>query len=420
VSTLQDQPRPADAADDAPEAPAGARGSVTAAIWFRVLLAALLLLPWVVGLGIQQVNENRRETEFPSLEGDGLLETATFRQTDQALKDRLSLKVAVIRAMGETSVSAGQSLTDRVVTGSDGTPFSSEEFVKPCRQPIDWTLAEARLGRWQAAARERGGDVFLAVAPDKSSIERAKLGAAASDLLACADPVRVEAERRWADDPNAPVLTLWEQAEANAARYPDQAYQRGDTHWTARGAAVFAEEVVDRLSAPGSPAAQADPSVTGIDYAADLREYGTRERFGDLYRLMGSNRLDVVPVLGTERPGVDARRSVVPGETFRGVRTYRANGGGTVPVIPGTTLIVHDSFYDAAEQQLSPYFRKAIVMHWADLSKAAADGTLPAVDRVVFQTSQRSFGERVMQALADPATQIALDRALGVTPTTLD
>jgi SGNH hydrolase-like domain, acetyltransferase AlgX len=398
-----------------PEAPvdeqatehASARRSVKGSWWFRLGLAALLLLPWVVGAGVAKINENRREAQFPEVDAAALLDTDTFRQTDQALKDRLALKSIVTQAIGASSVAAGQSLTDRVVTGVDGEAFSSEEFALPCKNTLETAPVDAQLKRWQSAARERGGDVFIAVAPDKSSIERDKLGAFADDLLACADDARLKAVAQWGGKPNATVMTLWDELAAQNEKYDGTAYQRGDTHWTNRGAIVFSQSVVDRF------AQQAGVADT-IDYSGDIVDEGTRERAGDLYRLMGAARSDLVPVVGVDRPGVKVRRTVEPGTTFRGVRTYKAFGTETDGVIPGTTLIVHDSFLDAAEKQLSPYFEKAIVMHWADLTVAVREGTLPEVDRIVFETSQRGFVERVMVALQQPQTIAAIDKSLGI------
>jgi hypothetical protein len=384
-----------------------ARRSVKGSWWFRLGLAALLLVPWVVGAGVAKINENRREAEFPQVDAAALLDTGTFRQTDQALKDRLALKTIVTKAIGASSVAAGQSLTDRVVTGVDGEAFSSEEFALPCKDTLETTSVDAYLKRWQTAARDRGGDVFVAVAPDKSSIERDKLGAFADDLLACADDARLKALAQWGEDPNAPVMTLWDQLAAQNEKYDGTAYQRGDTHWTNRGAIVFSQSVVERL------AQQAGVADT-IDYSGDIIDEGTRPREGDLYRLMGAARADTVPVVGVDRPGVVVKRTVQPGTTFRGVRTYKAFGTDTEGVIPGTTLIVHDSFFDAAEKQFSPYFEKVVIMHWADLTVAVREGTVPQVDRIVFETSQRGFVERVMVALKQPQTVAALDQALGI------
>ena len=207
-----------DATTEAPEEPATTRTGVRGAIWFRLALAGLLLLPWVVGIGVTKVNENRRSTDFPAVGQESLLDTSTYRQTDQALKDRLALKTAVIRALGETSVAAGASLTDRVVTGTDGTAFSSEEFVKPCRNPFDAAQVDATMSRWQDAARQRGGDVFLVIAPDKSSIERDKLGSRADDLLACQDAARDKVLEQWGGQDDAVIMTLWDQMEQKSRR----------------------------------------------------------------------------------------------------------------------------------------------------------------------------------------------------------
>lgn len=383
------------------------RRSVKGSWWFRVALAALLLLPWVVGFGVAKVNENRRAADFPAVDAAQLLDTGTFRQADQALKDRLALKSIVTRAIGAASVATGQSLTDRVVTGEGGEAFSSEEFALPCQGTLETVPVDQRLQRWQDAARSRGGDVFIAVAPDKSSIERDKLGASADNLLACADDARTKALRQWGGDPNAPVMTLWDKLAAQNKKYDGTAYQRGDTHWTNRGAIVFSQSVVERLAAEAGVA-------DSIDFAGDVVDRGTRERAGDLYRLMGAPASDVVPVVGVERPGVVVKRSVEPGRTFRGVRTYRANGTNADGVIPGTTLIVHDSFFDAAEKQLAPYFEKAVIMHWADLTVAVEEGTLPRIDRIVFESSQRGFVDRAMVTLNQPATIAAIDEALGI------
>jgi hypothetical protein len=251
---------------------------------------------------------------------------------------------------------------------------------------------DAGLRQLRAIGATTGKSVTVAIAPDKSSILGDQLGGRAKALLSCANSVRAATEQTWPAGSGAPVLTVWQQIAAAQAEHPGEIFQFGDSHWTTRGALVFSQALLGQLADQG----EAPESLRGEPKG----EHAYDELLpSDLYRLMGVERPELVPVWKVTRKGVTVETTVKETASGRGLITYtssldgKAEDDGT-PMVAGDTLVINDSFFSRAELELAPYFRKLTVMHYADFLPAVQNGTLPHFDRLVVETVQRGWPER--------------------------
>jgi hypothetical protein len=366
------------------------RRSVRAARVLVALFAAALLAVWLLDPPLPWGDENRARAEFPRVSPSGLLSGADSRQADAALRDRLALREYVTEAIGEASRDKlGTSLNPAVVLGRNRTPFLSEDFTLPCQYGLDPATTGAGLDRLTQIARGTGKSIMVAIAPDKSAIMTDALGAHASALMACADQVRQQTEQAWPDPggtTEGPVVTSWNQLQAAQDEDPGSVFQKGDSHWTSKGALVWSRTVVDALIARG----EAPKSLAGAPHAVRVED---EKADNDLYRLMGITRNTMVPVYQVTRAGVTIRAHTEASPSGRGIAVFRA-WSTSAPMIKGRTLVVNDSFISRAEGLLAPYFTNLEVMHWSDFLTEVDRGDLPRFDRIIIETVQRGWPQR--------------------------
>ncbi|MFI7588438.1 hypothetical protein ACIB24_15315 [Spongisporangium articulatum] len=373
------------------------RRSVAAARVVTASIAFGLLSVWLVHPPLTGGDENRRESAFPawasSASGlaDRLLDGQQYRDTDAALRDRLALRRYVAEAVGEASSGEAGSLSPRVVVGDGGMPFLAEDFTAPCDVDFDPAATDAGLRALQALGSRTGRTISVAIAPDKSSILTDGLGRRGPALMSCSDDVRRRTLARWPAGSGTQVLTVWDQVAAAEKAHPGKIYQYGDTHWTTLGALTFAQALVASLVDAGqAPAAlRGDPVAKHVDDATLP---------GDLYRMMGVDRVETLPVYKVTRKHVSVTTKVTPTASGRGLVSYTAtvddSSDAKVPMVTGRTLVINDSFFSRAELELAPYFSKLTVMHYDDFTTAVRDGSLPDFDRLIIESVQRGWPAR--------------------------
>ncbi|MCD5315486.1 alginate O-acetyltransferase AlgX-related protein [Kineosporia babensis] len=386
------------------------RRSVRAARVLVAGFAAALLAVWLLDPPMPWGEENRKITSFPDVSPSGLLSGADSQQTDEALRDRLALRQYVTEAIGQASRDRlGTSLNPAVVLGRNRTPFLSEDFTLPCKHDFDPAPVAAGLDRLTGIAQANGKSLMVAIAPDKSAIMSGVLGKRADALLACSEQVRTQTEQTWAADPDGPVVISWDQLQAAQDEDPGSVFQKGDSHWTSKGALVWSKTVLDALIARG----EAPGSLAGAPKAVQVKD---EKADNDLYRLMGISRNTMVPVYQVTRDDVTIRAHTEQSPSGRGVAVFRA-WSTTAPMIKGRTLVVNDSFISRAEGLLAPYFTKLEVMHWSDFLTAVEEGELPEFDRIIIETVQRGWPQRAGWLVEGQPMHQALAEQLG-TPKT--
>lgn len=363
------------------------RRSVRAARVLVALVALGLLAVWLLDPPLPWGDENRIRAAFPGVSPSGLLNGSDAEQTDAALRDRLALRQYVVEAIGEASRDRlGASMNPDVVLGRNRIPFLSEDFTLPCQEDFDPTAVGAGLDELTRIADGTGKSIMVAIAPDKSAIMTDDLGARAGSLLACADQVRAATVGTWGERSDGPVVISWDQLQAAQDEHPGSMFQKGDSHWTSKGALIWSRTVIDALIARG----EAPRSLAG---APDAVRVGDEPADNDLYRMMGISRTASVPVYQVTRDDVTIRAHTESSPSGRGVAVFRA-WSTTAPMITGRTLVVNDSFISRAEGLLAPYFTHLEVMHWSDFLTAVDDGELPSFDRIIIETVQRGWPQR--------------------------
>ncbi|MBT0770370.1 hypothetical protein KIH74_15615 [Kineosporia sp. J2-2] len=363
------------------------RRSVRAARALIGGFAVALLGVWLLDPPLPWGAENRTITPFPHVSSSGVLSGADAAQTDAALRDRLALRQYVTEAIGEASRDRlGTSLNPAVVLGKKRTPFLSEDFTLPCKYEFDTTAVASGLSRLTGIAEGTGKSVMVAIAPDKSAILSGALGSRADALLACADSVRTQTEQTWDAQPLGPVVTSWRELQAAQDESPGSVFQKGDSHWTSKGALIWSKTVIDALVARG----EAPAALSGAPRAVQVQD---EQADNDLYRLMGVTHDTMVPVYQVTRDDVTIRAHTRESPSGRGVAVFRA-WSTTAPMIKGRTLVVNDSFISRAEGLLAPYFTRLEVMHWSDFLTAVQHDDLPPFDRIIIETVQRGWPQR--------------------------
>ena len=79
---------------------------------------------------------------------------------------------------------------------------------------------------------------------------------------------------------------------------------------------------------------------------------------------------------------------------------YTATGGD---VVPGTTLIVYDSFYRIIEDDVAPWFADSVWLHVDDLSRhGELAAQMPAFDRVIVERGERLAYLTAYEAMLRP------------------
>lgn len=344
------------------------RASRAIVIGFCAVLAAAWVVPGA------PVDENRARTEFPAFSRAGLASASDFRVVDAALIDRLGLKGDVVGAVGSALLAANVSTSPQVFLGPQGDTFFAPDFSLACEQRPLIPDAVTRISAMRDTLQRRGIDFVYAIAPDRTSIERDSLGPLTGPLMRCSDAVRAELEAA-AAQPGSPLLVGWDEVEA----VPGDRYIEGDTHWSGHAAVVFSRLLVDRLGADGV----AEP---GVFDPADVHPDVTVDYVGGLYALLGVDRSVPVTLYTTVRDGVTVRYE---NEEHDGAVSQRWTSTGP-GLIPGRTLILHDSFFYMEDSVLAPYFADLTSLPVTSLSTPGVLATLDGYDHVIVQQVQRT------------------------------
>lgn len=360
------------------------------------LLLAVLISPWVakaVGVDVFRV-EPSRPAAFPDIEPAHLFDAQRFAQIDSYLADRMPLKGETAQGATRAFVAAsGKSPVNNVFIGDHGNMFLSDDFTNPCSVSYSTQSLADTLRRWEEAGA--GRDVFLAIAPDKSSIQTEMLPNRAEAANSCQIERHAELLETFAD--NDQLIASWDALrDAERPGSPFRNYFRYDAHWTFRGGLVYAEEVVEHL-APGQ-----------FTSAETVR--GTNRRNpGAIARRMGWEEFEFRNKLGCARPGTTTAESV-DDIGIHGVRRFQSSG--TDDLIAGHTLVLHDSMMRYAQDPLSCHFESLELVHWDDFDTADFIGRVAGADRIIIQSVQRSMYVRTANQILNPTVDEAITQKL--------
>jgi hypothetical protein len=294
---------------------------------------------------------------------------------DQAVDDAFPLRAAAVgsRALIDYGALGGSTNPD-VVVGRDRWLFLTGEVFARCL----WDASEVLEIRDGLAAefRDQGIDVRFVIAPDKRTAYPQMLPPVMDGRPTCTDTERPAMRAGLADRPETTV-DLWGPVLGGIPPGDLHRYFRLDSHWTAEGAQPAIRALVESLA-------------PGLWDAAPPARVGEADHVGDLSALLGLPEKERAPVF--ERPGVTVTQADIPVTVKSGgvrpVVRFAATGSGGV--VPGTTLIVYDSFLRIIQDDVAPWFADSVWLHVDDLSRhGELAAQMPAFDRVIVQRGER-------------------------------
>ena len=361
-----------------------------------VFVVALLIPGIALLAGVRPPElENSTPAAMPAWSLGALTETATYAQVDRFLADHLPGRDRAVRAYAELDYQTLRGSTNPdVIVGAGDWLFFTGELRPTCAHTADEMLAAVDSVADDAAASGLG--FRFVMAPDKHGIEPERLGGAASLPTPCTDERREAIRAGMATRPDSTV-DLWGPVLAGRdAEAPEPVYFDQDSHWTPTGAMPAIEALVESL-APGT-----------WD-AADLSIDGTSTFPQELARLMGLPRDATVPAY-VVRPEMTVERGTVPTTVdlteAPDITTYTTTGDGAV--VPGTTLMVYDSFFNINRPRIVPWFEHTVWVHVGDLrAHPELVEDLPPFDRVVVERVERSAYDLDLAALMKPVLERA-------------
>ena len=331
-----------------------------------IVFCAVLVAPaamYAIGFDPRMI-ENRALTDYPEPDPTTLLDTDTYDQLARALVDRLPMRGHLVEFEAEArrKITFGGGGSDKVTIGRDGWLYLSDTLVNNCPGAnTDEFLKQ--LDAVRSDAEFAGVDFLMSVVPDKVLIypELRQPGLAGALGLSIAGDIQTEdsaaCSRQWNDDIRSAaadrewLLTFFDAMQEAADSSGALQYWKHDTHWTAAGATHQTRATIDAIDAGlWNP----DELTAGVD----------QTRIGDLARLLGHSTTEARPTVEIQRPGVrvlEQGGQAGPSESSIG-RSW-AKSEGPTEVIPGTTLMIGDSFGEQSWRQLQPYFEELIFLN---------------------------------------------------------
>ena len=269
----------------------------------------------------------------------------------------------------------------QVTAGTHGWFFLQGVLQRACSPFEPFSAAAAEWERLLAAIRASGRRAVLIVAPDKSTIY--------PEYLSLSDPLNrcgaIGSAALWSqiESPAAaragiiglrrPLLALKHNSSAPV-------YYKTDSHWNSIGALTMTQAAVAAMS----------PTVR-VQHS-EVVSTGYSRYTGDLLGLLGQSGSEMAPSVTIKR---------APG----------------APTIAAPTLLLGDSYQDAAIPEMTPYFQRLTVLNWNEATTAQQAAAIVAAHDVVLQTVEREFDYRATPVgFASPAFVALVKRTLAAHP----
>jgi alginate O-acetyltransferase complex protein AlgJ len=393
------------------------------------LIAALLLffgpgMAFVLGDRAEAV-ENRELAAFPSIElgwgflpavGGWAIDHLPLRSEAVLARTRISETVfgelpkysSASGGVGVAGVTGSKPASNddaadeiqypEVIEGRDDWLFYGVDVSAACNPAMTVKEITSNLQRLADAAAKTKRRLVIAIAPDKSSAHPELL----PENFAGKKCMQERKDAFWSSLlglPNVQVVDPRAALSTFESETGETVWRPNDTHWGPAGAAVFSKTVAEAIE-PGL----AETSRITAGPLANLP--------GDLSQMLGDLKQDPTLTATIERDGVTLRvdgsvieQSQVPDLDY-GPVTVTASATGA-PMIPGKTLLLGDSFFEASRLQFPGYYSSLTYIHnmSAEVPGAAdAVGALLAEsDTLIFEMVERSAAGGHVAFLKDDA-----------------
>lgn len=364
--------------------------SILITAWFVVIT----LVPALLGLaGVRaSARDNRELRSLPKLSPRTWLDPDTWAQVSGALDDHLPGRDQALDARRVIDQDVfGDSTNPDVLRGRDDWLFLTDSYNLVCYQSMTPAQLVDRAARLRSLGEEAGTPVTVYLVPDKMWVAGDALGA--SPGRRCADERRRALRAANAARSAPPIVDSWSDFETSDG---EPLFWKGDSHLSPAGERLMVQQLIDAIS-PGlfDPSeVSGGPVVTGR---------------ADLAALLGQSFTETAASWRLERPGTATtfRRwssDGPPPPAWRPLGELNAEEllhnpiaefrtTGDAPVVPGTTLVIHDSQVDKILDRLAPFFEHVVFVEYADFGSdppPAVTEWVPTADRIIIETVERA------------------------------
>ena len=299
-----------------------------------------------------------------------------------------------------SEVPVAGSASPRVTNGLNGVMYIADAFNEACSPHIATEELVSRLSALTSLIEQSGREVRLLISPDKSTILPEFLPSAFA-LQECFSAYNTDF---WEQLRNAGIpgfLDLRTALEDARLTRRELLFKRRDTHWDDAGAAVASRALISSLS----------PKIWNDD---ELIFNGTTEYFGDLNVLSGESLIDVAPSYSLVRDGITQENVLLIDDLEHARNRRMIFSGSQSQLIAGRTLVLGDSFSEAAEGFFLQFFSDITLMRLVDYSPDRYVDLIAESDRVIIWSVERTTPYRVAFDWGTPEFLDLLDERLKV------
>ncbi len=341
--------------------------------------------------------ENRTPNSFPALNSaSNLIDANWWASVSRAMEDRVPYREQVTRLhQGLFARDQVELLNDQVIRGQDDWLFYYDSLANTLGSIDDTQKALSSIDQFLENSSFKA-DLYFVAAPDKAGIYPEMLSSHALDLFVSSKPQR-ELMYRWFSSPGYPErLDVWTPMHQLKASSQEIIYEPGGSHYNSLGAMVLAKAMIDAV----------DPTLWD---STEIAPIWTRTFTPDLAKMGGLlDYKDTVTKLQVRRDGVEITAlwdndQLYDSPEYLSIDTIEYNHTRRVTqqssdrqLIPGKTLVVHDSFIASyLYPTISQFFEDIKFIHVGHLSPAQLRQALDQYDRVYFESVERVFAQRV-------------------------
>jgi hypothetical protein len=309
-------------------------------------------------------------------------------------------------AKGGYNQTGGTAKANPVVSkGRDGWLFLQGEIDTLCRPPVGFATALARWTRLVQEIRASGRKVVLLVVPEKSTVYPERMDPAAPDWT-CAQRNKKKLWDLLGSQRDPDIVPLLEPLlELKRSDPGHLLYLPLNTHWNGIGALLMTRKALQRVGGPVQVKPE-DVHVQIKGYPSDIGAFVGKPKAVDRARFVQ-----------IDRPGEAPFRDL---SKQNGGLPLFTHPGGPRTVIPGNTMVLHDSFGDPTLPMFPHYASRVAIVSWINNGPRLFEALMRKANTVIIETVERDFLNRTAAgrdgAIVTPQLLRTLPQKIGKPP----
>lgn len=366
-------------------------------------------------------NEKREPAEWPTVAGArGVVDSAMWRQVDRAINDRIPFRGQLLQLKLDLETSLlkerlpGNAASRQVGIGRDEWLFLLSELgsMTGTDKQVSFALEMVERAAGNPAWRAR---LVLVPAPDKNSVYPEQLSPPLERLLEPHLEKRARIRVWFAAEGTPDRIDTWSAFRDAKPGAEELLYEPTGSHHSSYGSMLLAQAMIDA----------ADPSLWDdsliqytrtLTYQSDLRTLAGWAGRAEDWRLFEVVRpgVELVTLLhdGNIIESAD-RPPNTPGAQNKPARYINRSTGPEL--IPGRTLIIHDSFIASyLRPTLRQFFSDVTFVHYNTIKSGDIQDAMRTFDLVYFEFAERG-ARQALQGFFTDQTPAGEDRIRGWT-----